>query len=149
MSPDFEIARISAPTNPKGRDSGLSGRPTKISMGFPSHAAEYTTVCPSGANRAERIAPRRNVSWRNCGGGRSPAFRIAKRAHAPTSRAVAATAATRSAQEGLFRSAGAASATIGPETAPAAGPDCSDRASRSKATSRAEKKRSSGFFSRQ
>jgi hypothetical protein len=36
MSPDFEIERTLAALRPKARDSGLSGRPTKISIGLPS-----------------------------------------------------------------------------------------------------------------
>ena len=40
ISPDFEIARISASASPNGRDSGLSGRLMKISKGLPSQAAE-------------------------------------------------------------------------------------------------------------
>ncbi len=83
MSPDFEIDRTSAPVRPKGRDSGLSGRPTKISIGLPSQAAEYMMVCPSGAKRAEKICPRRNVSWRKDGGGRLPALRTASIAQRP------------------------------------------------------------------
>ena len=48
----------------QGRDPGLSAFFEKISSGSPSHAAEYTIVCPSGAKRALRTVPRLNVIWR-------------------------------------------------------------------------------------
>jgi hypothetical protein len=40
ISPALEIERTSAAWSPNGRDSGLSGRLMKISIGFPSQAAE-------------------------------------------------------------------------------------------------------------
>src|SRR6185437_16969473 len=46
---------------PSARDSGLSAVTANVSGGLPSHAAPYTTVFPSGAKRAVRIVPRRNV----------------------------------------------------------------------------------------
>ena len=73
ISPDGDTASTSAFVSPKGRDSGLSSRETNTSMGRPSQFAEYRIVCPSGANRAEPIAPRRNVSWWKVGGGTYPA----------------------------------------------------------------------------
>ena len=49
---------------PMERDSGASGRAVNTSTGFPCHAALYRIVCPSGAKRADRMLPRRKVSWR-------------------------------------------------------------------------------------
>ena len=52
ISPVEETARISAFLIPNGRDSIEPTRVVKISLRFPSQQAEYTIVCPSGANRA-------------------------------------------------------------------------------------------------
>ena len=39
MSPVLEIESTLLAGSPRGRDSGLSGRAKKISLGLPSHAA--------------------------------------------------------------------------------------------------------------
>ena len=62
------MERISALGSPSERVSGLSRRVVKSSGGFPSHCAAYTTVCPSGANRAVEMPAPRNVSCRKRGG---------------------------------------------------------------------------------
>jgi len=62
ISPSDEIDNTSAFDSPNGRDSGLSGRVTKSSIGFPSQAALYTMFFPSGAKRAIRMVPPRKVN---------------------------------------------------------------------------------------
>ena len=64
---------------PSGRDSVEPTRVVKISLGFPSQAAEYTIVCPSGAKRAPVRNPRRNVSVVRFGGGASRSRRACTR----------------------------------------------------------------------
>src|SRR5262245_30036589 len=67
-SPVGETPKRLALFNPNGRDSGLSGRVRKTSIGLFSQAAPYTTVWPSGAKRAVQTVPRRNVSRLKEGG---------------------------------------------------------------------------------
>src|ERR1700704_5601339 len=64
ISPVGETANNWVCSSPRDRDSAAPGRALKTSTGLPCHAALYKMVCPSEANRAERISPRRNViSW--------------------------------------------------------------------------------------
>src|SRR5262245_8257858 len=65
--PVREIESTSASGSMSGLDSGLSGRVEKSRQGSPSQDAPYTMDRPSGANRAERIVPRRKLSRWNDG----------------------------------------------------------------------------------
>src|SRR6202158_4747059 len=60
-SPGDETAMSSVGPSPRERDSTDPGRAVYTSIGSPCHVALYKIVCPSGANLAERIDPRRKV----------------------------------------------------------------------------------------
>ena len=62
ISPADETASTSAPSGSNSCESGLSGRVVNSCSGLPSQAALYTIILSSGAKRAERTMPRRNVS---------------------------------------------------------------------------------------
>ena len=53
--------------SPRERDSRLSRRMVRRSLGSPRHSALYTTVLPSGAKRACSTSPRSYVSRRYVG----------------------------------------------------------------------------------
>ena len=86
-SPEGEIARTLADGRPSERDSGVPGRVERSSPKFPlvcsGEAAPYTTVWPSGANRASRMLVRRKVSCRIVGREENRAFQTGRPAKMP------------------------------------------------------------------
>ncbi len=143
ISPDGDTERTSASGSSARCGSGLPGCATKRRIGAPSHAAPKTTVLPSGAKRAERMAPREKVSRVSPGG---PAGAPARPARHPAARRAAASATpvvTAAARRQRFGRGSGAPAPLVRKRLDV------PTASSAKATSRADWNLSAGAFSRQ
>src|SRR5271155_4030728 len=136
ISSDGETLSRRAFTIPRSRDSGFSAWVEYTRNGFPSHAAEYAIVLPPLANRPLSMAPRRKVTrWKVDEGVRDVQRRPNMTPAA--SRIIPAAAAIIHA----YGRGGFAEICWTPDEVP-------EIDSSANARSRADSKRSSGFFSR-